>query len=242
MRRKPHTQGLGKALPNKIPTGKMSAEANFGTVVESCSMKPTLSPSSFPFAPYTTEKCKIAKLPAIFLLPLTRMRRAFCQAWREIFLSHKEHRRGDFCNRRNKKSSKSFGKTYCFMCRYRAEWYSDFVPLVKLGLEQTFDYEKGRQHFLLSPLDCPTAKTGGAVNGGRSPFILPLTGSAGFAIFSDFIHLCLSFHHLLLAGYHNHIAPRYLPFYQTLFALPLEPAPWPSLLLHSQSTPRPAPR
>jgi len=42
--------------------------------------------------------------------------------------------------------------------------------------------DKGRQHFLLSPLDCPTAKTGGAVNGGRSPFILPLTGSTGFAI------------------------------------------------------------
>ena len=33
------------------------------------------------------------------------------------------------------------------------------------------------------------------------PIYLPLTGSAGFAIFSDFIHLCLSFHHLLLAGY-----------------------------------------
>jgi len=31
------------------------------------------------------------------------------------------------------------------------------------------------------PLDYRTAKTGGAVNGGRSPFILPLTGSAGFA-------------------------------------------------------------
>ena len=32
------------------------------------------------------------------------------------------------------------------------------------------------------PLDCTFAKTGGAVNGGRSPFNLPLTGSAGFAI------------------------------------------------------------
>ena len=32
------------------------------------SMKPTLSLFSFPFAPYTTEKCKIAKLPAIFYL------------------------------------------------------------------------------------------------------------------------------------------------------------------------------
>ncbi|HCO62616.1 MAG TPA: hypothetical protein DIT49_04190, partial [Clostridiales bacterium] len=30
----------------------------------------------------------------------------------------------------------------------------------------------GRQHSLLSLLDCLTAKPGGAVNGGRSPFIL----------------------------------------------------------------------
>lgn len=51
----------------------------------------------------------------MFLLPLTRTRRAFCQTGREIFLSHKEHQQDDFCNRRNKKSSKSFGKTYCFM-------------------------------------------------------------------------------------------------------------------------------
>ena len=33
-----------------------------------------------------------------------------------------------------------------------------------------FDYGKGRQHFLLSPLDYPPARTVGAVNGGRSPF------------------------------------------------------------------------
>ena len=115
MRRKPHSRVWGRHSPTRFPRGKMSEEANFGTVVESCSMKPTLSPSSFPFVPYTTEKCKIAKLPAIFLLPLTRVRRALCQTGREIFLSHKEHRRVDFCNRRNKKSSKSFGKTYCFM-------------------------------------------------------------------------------------------------------------------------------
>jgi len=31
-----------------------------------------------------------------------------------------------------------------------------------------FDYGKGRQHFLLSPLDYPPARTVGAVNGGRS--------------------------------------------------------------------------
>ncbi|NBI80085.1 hypothetical protein D3Z39_14680 [Anaerotruncus colihominis] len=44
-----------------------------------------------------------------------------------------------------------------------------------------FDDSKGRQHSLLSPLSYPPARTGGAVNGGRSPFILPLTGLAGFA-------------------------------------------------------------
>ena len=34
---------------------------------------------------------------------------------------------------------------------------------------------------LLSPLSCLYTKTGGVVNGRRSPFILPLTGSTGFA-------------------------------------------------------------
>ncbi|RKJ56392.1 hypothetical protein D7X33_30315 [Butyricicoccus sp. 1XD8-22] len=56
------------------------------------------------------------------------------------------------------------------------------------GLKFDFYDSKGRQHFLLSPLSCLSAKTVGAVNGGRSPFILPLTGSAGFAIsFSDYL-------------------------------------------------------
>ena len=32
--------------------------------------------------------------------------------------------------------------------------------------ELNLDYEKERQHFLLSPLDYPFAKPGGAVNGG----------------------------------------------------------------------------
>lgn len=38
---------------------------------------------------------------------------------------------------------------------------------------------------MLSLLNCPLAKAGGAVNGGHSPFILPLTGSAAFAIFME---------------------------------------------------------
>ena len=34
------------------------------------------------------------------------------------------------------------------------------------------DDKEGRQHSLLPPLGCSPAKTDGAVNGGRSPFIL----------------------------------------------------------------------
>ncbi len=34
-----YKQGLGKALPNKIPAGENKRKANFGTVVESCSKK-----------------------------------------------------------------------------------------------------------------------------------------------------------------------------------------------------------
>ena len=43
-RRKPHKQGLGKALPNKIyQRGQNRRYADFGTVVESCSKKLPLS-------------------------------------------------------------------------------------------------------------------------------------------------------------------------------------------------------
>ena len=38
---------------------------------------------------------------------------------------------------------------------------------------------------MLSLLDCPTAKPGGAVNGGRSPFILTVDGLAWFCYLSD---------------------------------------------------------
>jgi len=47
---------------------------------------------------------------------------------------------------------------------------------------------KGRQHFLLSPLDCLTAKPGGAVNGGRSPFILTIDWLGWVCHSSDFLH------------------------------------------------------
>ena len=40
-----------------------------------------------------------------------------------------------------------------------------------LAIELYLFYEQGRQHFLLSPLDCHTAEPSGLVNGGRSPFI-----------------------------------------------------------------------
>ena len=38
-RRKPYKQGLGKALPNKIPMGQNERTANYGTSVESYSTK-----------------------------------------------------------------------------------------------------------------------------------------------------------------------------------------------------------
>ena len=34
------------------------------------------------------------------------------------------------------------------------------------------DHSAGRQHFLLSPLDCLSAKAGGAAGGAYAPFIL----------------------------------------------------------------------
>ena len=53
-RRKPYKQGLGKAIPNKIPMGQNERTANYGTSVESCSdnsrsataVKPLISPST----------------------------------------------------------------------------------------------------------------------------------------------------------------------------------------------------
>lgn len=50
-----------------------------------------------------------------------------------------------------------------------------------MGFPPFSDDSEGRLHSLLSPLDYPPARTGGAVYGGRSPFILSLTASAGFA-------------------------------------------------------------
>jgi len=52
--------------------------------------------------------------------------------------------------------------------------------------------DKGRQHFLLSPLDYPFAKPGGAVNGGRSPFILTVDCSGWVCYISNIINtLCI---------------------------------------------------
>ena len=48
-RRKPYKQGLGKALPNKIPMGQNERTANYGTSVESCSVTSALLPLSVSF-------------------------------------------------------------------------------------------------------------------------------------------------------------------------------------------------
>ena len=46
------------------------------------------------------------------------------------------------------------------------------------------------------PLDCRTAKTGGTVNGGAyAPFVLPLTGLAGFATRLDMVIFALLMHY-----------------------------------------------
>ncbi|NBI68806.1 hypothetical protein D1646_18860 [Pseudoflavonifractor sp. 60] len=51
--------------------------------------------------------------------------------------------------------------------------------------------DKGRQHFLLLPLVYSTAKTDGAVNGGRSPFILTVDW-LGWFCYSYFFNNCLN--------------------------------------------------
>ena len=49
------------------------------------------------------------------------------------------------------------------------------------GNSPSLNNSAGRQHSVLSPLDCLSAKADGAVNGGaKQTFILLLTGSAGF--------------------------------------------------------------
>ena len=53
---------------------------------------------------------------------------------------------------------------------------------------------KGRQHFRLSLLDCLTAKPGGAVNGGRSPFILTVDWLGRVCYLSGKLEFILSYH------------------------------------------------
>ena len=52
----------------------------------------------------------------------------------------------------------------------------------------------GRQHSLLSLLDCLTAKPGGAVNGGRSPFILTVDWLGWVCYLPDKLEFILSYH------------------------------------------------
>jgi hypothetical protein len=58
-----------------------------------------------------------------------------------------------------------------------------------------FDYGKGRQHFLLSPLDCLPAKAGGAVNGcAYAPFILTVDWLGWVCYLPDKLEFILSYH------------------------------------------------
>ena len=55
------------ATPTRFPQDKMSRQAKFGTVVESCSKKAAqISPST----PYYAEKCKYGKVLGNFLIKL----------------------------------------------------------------------------------------------------------------------------------------------------------------------------
>ncbi|BDF58934.1 hypothetical protein CE91St36_17510 [Christensenellaceae bacterium] len=55
-------QGLGKALPNKIPMGQNERTANYGTSVESCSDSSRSAPAVKPLiSPATTYKARQAR-------------------------------------------------------------------------------------------------------------------------------------------------------------------------------------
>jgi len=53
---------------------------------------------------------------------------------------------------------------------------------------------KERQQFRLSLLDCLTAKPGGTVNGGRSPFILTARWLGWLCYLPDKLEFILSYH------------------------------------------------
>ena len=93
---------------------------------------------------------------------------------------------------------KNFPLTH-YYTRRRAKWpgsqpgnkkaanlFQDLLLSLSAGGRLVFclEHGEGRAALLAArPFDYPSAKAGGAVNGGvYAPFILPLTGSAGFAI------------------------------------------------------------
>ena len=71
------------------------------------------------------------------------------------------------------------------------------------------DNSAGRQHSLLSPLDCLSAKAGGAVNGGAyAPFILTVDCSGGLCYMHLFLSMLLSHlnkSYIIWNGHEGHI-------------------------------------
>ena len=113
-------QGLGKALPNKIPMGRNERTANYGTSVESCSV--TSAYCLFQFLSSAVRSAEwenggFAKLfPSANTTVTNPPRARFCGNFFIFPIATTTVKGPAFSKSGNKKSSKSF-QTYCFCCR-----------------------------------------------------------------------------------------------------------------------------
>ena len=113
-------QGLGKALPNKIPMGQNERTANYGTSVESCSV--TSAYCLFQFLSSAVRSAEwenggFAKLfPSANTTVTNPPRARFCGNFFIFPFATTTVKGPAFSKSGNKKSSKSF-QTYCFCCR-----------------------------------------------------------------------------------------------------------------------------
>ena len=94
-RRKPHKQGLGKALPNKIPMGQNERTANYGTSVESCSDNSRSAPAVklriSPSAAYNDRKGILPKNVDNFFEKMgVKKRLAMQTAQKNIYLTYEK--------------------------------------------------------------------------------------------------------------------------------------------------------
>ena len=94
-RRKPQQQGLGKALPNKIPMGQNERTANYGTSVESCSDSSRSAPAVklriSPSAAYNDRKGILPKNVDNFFEKMgVKKRLAMQTAQKNIYLTYEK--------------------------------------------------------------------------------------------------------------------------------------------------------